>query len=81
MAYELTVAYSPNFPSPIAYTCMVHQNFLPPNISCVWYGFSQIQSQMKYSHEITSTYYIVHEEGCIVALISLNCFELADHAI
>ena len=40
--YALTVAYSPNFSSPIAFTCMVHQNFLLskfflPNISCVRY--------------------------------------------
>ena len=27
LAYELTVAYSPNFLSPTAFTCMVHQNF------------------------------------------------------
>ena len=25
--YALTVAYSPNFSSPLAFTCMVHQNF------------------------------------------------------
>ena len=37
MAYALTVAYLPNFSSPIAFTCMVHQNFPPPNISRVWY--------------------------------------------
>ena len=33
--YALTVAYSPNFSSPIAFTCTVHQNFLPPNNSHV----------------------------------------------
>ena len=33
----LTVAYSPNFSSPTALTCMVHQDFPPPNISCVRY--------------------------------------------
>ena len=37
LAYALTVAYSPNFSSPIAFTCMVCQNFSPPNISCVQY--------------------------------------------
>ena len=42
MAYALTVANSPNFSSPIAFTCTVHQNFLPPNIFhvrsvCIWY--------------------------------------------
>ena len=35
MAYALTVAYSPYFSSPIAFACMVHQNFPPPNISRV----------------------------------------------
>ena len=37
LAYALTVAYSPNFSSPIAFTCMVHQNFPLPNISHVRY--------------------------------------------
>ena len=32
-AYALTVAYLPNFSSPIAFTCMVRQNFPLPNIS------------------------------------------------
>ena len=39
LAHALTVAYSPNFSSPIAFTCMVCQNFPPPNIShviCCW---------------------------------------------
>ena len=35
--YALTVAYLPNFSSPIAFTCAVHQIFPPPNISCVQY--------------------------------------------
>ena len=35
LAYALTVAYSPNFSSPIAFTCMVRQNFPLPNISSV----------------------------------------------
>ena len=29
LAYALTVAYLPNFSSPIAFTYMVHQNFPP----------------------------------------------------
>ena len=33
--YALTVAYLPNFSSPIAFTCMVRQNFSLPNISRV----------------------------------------------
>ena len=37
MAHTLTVAYSSNFSSPIAFTCMVCQNFPLPNISCLWY--------------------------------------------
>ena len=37
LAYALTVVDSPNFSSPIAFTCMVHQNFPPPNISHVQY--------------------------------------------
>ena len=37
LAYPLTVACLPNFSSLIAFTCMVHQNFPPPNISCVQY--------------------------------------------
>ena len=36
LAYALTVAYSPNFSSPIAFTCMVHKNFPLPNISLVY---------------------------------------------
>ena len=31
LAYGLTVAYLSNFSSPIAFICMVHQNFSPPN--------------------------------------------------
>ena len=37
LTYALTVAYSPNFSLPIAFACTVRQNFLPPNISHVWY--------------------------------------------
>ena len=29
----LTVVYSPNFSSPIALTCIIYQNFSPPNFS------------------------------------------------
>ena len=36
-AYVLTVANLSNFSSPIAFTCTVHQNFPPPNISRVLY--------------------------------------------
>ena len=39
LAYALTVAYLPKFSSPIAFTCMVCQNFPPPNISHVWYYY------------------------------------------
>ena len=35
LTYALTVAYWPDFSLPIAFTCMVRQNFLPPNISRV----------------------------------------------
>ena len=35
LAYALTVAYSSNFSSPIAFTCMVCQNFSPPKLSHV----------------------------------------------
>ena len=53
MAYALTVAYSPNFSSPIAFTCMVHQNFPPSNISRVLYNsFMPIQCMERISHEI-----------------------------
>ena len=31
LEYALTVDYSPNFSLPIAFTCMVRQNFPPPN--------------------------------------------------
>ena len=37
LVYALTVTYLPNFSSPIALTCMVCQNFLPPKFSCVRY--------------------------------------------
>ena len=36
LSYAVTVAYSPNFSLSIAFTCTVHQIFLPPNISRVW---------------------------------------------
>ena len=42
LAYALTVAYSPHFSSPLAFTCMVHQNFPLPNIflcTVVWYMY------------------------------------------
>ena len=35
LTYALTVAYSPNFSLPIAFTCMVRRNFPPPIFSCV----------------------------------------------
>ena len=37
LAYALTIAYSPNFSLPIAFTFMISQNFPPPNISHVQY--------------------------------------------
>ena len=37
LAYALTVAYSPSFSSPIAFTCVAYKNLPPPNISCVRY--------------------------------------------
>ena len=37
LAYTPTVAYLPNFSSPIAFTCTVCQKFPPPNVSHVWY--------------------------------------------
>ena len=48
LAYALTVAYSPNFSSPIAFTCMVHQNpprqifpmySIPSNSCCIQFSF------------------------------------------
>ena len=42
MTYALTVTYLPNFSLPIAFTCMVHQNFPPPNIFHVRYKLSYV---------------------------------------
>ena len=35
LAYALTLASSPKFSLPIAFTCMVRQNFPPPKLSSV----------------------------------------------
>ena len=32
--YALIVAYLPKFSLPIAFICIIHQNFPPPNLSC-----------------------------------------------
>ena len=31
----LTVAYLPNFSSPIAFTCVAHHNFFPPSVQYI----------------------------------------------
>ena len=46
LAYALTVAYSPNFSSPIAFTCMVRQNFPLPNISHVQYSICSLPNMV-----------------------------------
>ena len=57
MAYALTVAYLPNFSSPIAFTCMVHQNFTPPNISHVRY--LHMNNSTEYYNISTCQYIVV----------------------
>ena len=61
LAYAVTVAYSPNFSSPNAFTCMVRQNFFLPKISRVQYlsllfcfiTFRRAYSQLRLHDTIT----------------------------
>ena len=65
LAYALSVAYSPNFSLPIAFTCMVRQTFPIPNISHVPYNlFSSSGSTIQLYNSIflitvTANRYIV----------------------
>ena len=43
LAYALTVARSPKFSSPIAFTCMVHHNFPSPKFSCVRWNIACVE--------------------------------------
>ena len=49
MAYALTVAYFHNFSSPIAFTCMVHQNNFPCQIFPM-YGNTTLQTHITDYH-------------------------------
>ena len=73
MAYALTVAYSPNFSSPIAFTCMVHQNFPTLNISYVQYC-TKLQSDILFTAHLFTCLLQVHLVTCGVIWWKIGLF-------